>query len=169
MPGAGPGIQARPAGPRRPGRRQPTHRRAAGTRSLLSGLAALIALAAWPAFGLDDADRGAFRGAIDRQLGAFRRDAADDAWREASPGIRSQFGSPERFLDMVRQGYPPVYRPGRYAFGEVRELGEGAEQSVRIDDAAGIGWTAVYSFEKQPDGTWAISGCRLLRAPDEAV
>jgi hypothetical protein len=122
-----------------------------------------------PALGLDEADRGAFRSAIDRQISAFRRDAADDAWREASPGIKLQFGSAERFLEMVRQGYPPVYRPGRYAFGEVTESGEGAEQRVRIDDAAGTGWTAIYSFEKQPDGSWAISGCRLVRAPDESV
>ena len=117
----------------------------------------------------DEADRSAFRQAIDGQISAFRRDDAEAAWSLASPGIQGMFGSPDAFMAMVRQGYRPVYRPQRYELGEVRDVGAGAEQSVRIDDADGVGWTAIYSFEKQPDGHWAISGCRLVKAPDQSV
>lgn len=134
---------------------------------LLPLLAIAASLGAAPA--ADDADRSAFRQAIDGQIAAFRRDDADAAWSLASPGIRQMFGSPETFMSMVRQGYAPVYRPRRYELGEVRDVEAGAEQSVRIDDADGVGWTAIYSFEKQPDGHWAISGCRLVKAPDQSV
>lgn len=126
-------------------------------------------LAASPALALEDGDRSAFRSAIDRQIEAFRADNAETAFSFASPTLRQMFGTPERFMSMVRQGYPPVYRPRRYEFGEVKDTEAGPEQSVRIDDSEGIGWTAVYSFERQPDGSWAISGCRLVRAPDQSV
>lgn len=135
---------------------------------IVAGLVALAALTS-AALAIDDGDRSAFRTAIDRQIAAFRSDDAAAAWSEASPGIQGMFGSADNFMAMVRQGYPPVYRPKRYEFGDAKDAEAGPEQNVRIDDAEGIGWTAIYSFEKQPDGHWAISGCRLVRSPDQAV
>ena len=57
------------------------------------------------------ADRDAIRSVITTQLDAFRRADAPGAYAEAAPGIRQLFPTPEIFLDMVRRGYPPVYRP----------------------------------------------------------
>lgn len=136
------------------------------------GLACLLALAiVFPlgALAVEPADRAQMQGLVDRQIEAFRADDADRAYALASPAIRSMFGSAERFMAMVKGGYRPVYRPRRYEFGESRDGQAGPELFVRLDDSEGAGWTAIYSFEKQPDGGWAISGCRLVKAPDQTV
>lgn len=145
--------------------------RARGVRAGAAIAAILVGLLvpAGAAVALEDGDRSALRSAVDRQIEAFRADDAAGAFALASPALREMFVSPDRFMGMVRQGYRPVYRPKSYEFGETRDAEAGPELSVRIDDADGIGWTAVYSFERQPDGTWAISGCRLVRAPDQSV
>ena len=130
---------------------------------------AAAALLVRPALAIEDADRDAIRGVIRHQIEAFGRDDGPAAYGDASPAIREMFGTPEGFMAMVRQGYPQVYRPKHYDFGPVREAGDGFEQSLRIDDRDGIGWDAIYSLERQPDGSWAISGCRLVKAPDRSV
>lgn len=126
-------------------------------------------LAAPAAQSLDDADRAATRAAIERQIEAFRRDDAAGAYAFAAPAIQRMFPSEERFLDMVRQGYPPVYRPRSYEFGLVRETETGLDQLVGIQDAEGVDWDAVYSLERQPDRSWKISGCRLVKRPGSNV
>jgi len=37
------------------------------------------------------------------------------------------------------------------------------EQKVRIVDADGVPWDALYTLEPQPDGSLKISGCMLLK------
>jgi hypothetical protein len=106
---------------------------------------------------------------VERQIEAFRRDDAEAAYAFASPGLQSVFGTPERFLQMVREGYRPVHRPRTYAFGPDRDAPAGPEISLRIQDGDGVDWDVVYSFERAPDGTWRISGCRLVKAPGESV
>lgn len=109
------------------------------------------------------------RGVVARQIEAFRRDDAETAFSFASPGIQSLFPMRERFMSMVRESYAPVYRPRSYAFGEVSDLGDAATQAVKIIDQQGEAWSALYSFERQPDGSWRISGCELLKDPEEAA
>ena len=43
-------------------------------------------------------------------------DDAKRAFSYAAPSIRAMFGTPERFLAMVRAGYPVVYRPPAVTF-----------------------------------------------------
>jgi len=38
-------------------------------------------------------------------------------------------------------------------------------QPVRMTDAQGRAWIALYPMEQQPDGTWRINGCQLGRLP----
>ena len=52
-----------------------------------------------------------------------------------------------------------------YTFGTLRLEPDGPVQEVIITDAAGTQWLALYSMELQPDGTWKISGCSLVKAP----
>jgi hypothetical protein len=125
----------------------------------------------WPAFApaADEADRAGVRAVIARQLDAFARDDAAAAYAHAAPVIREAFPSEAVFMSMVRRGYAPVYRAKRHSFADLREVPGGLEQSVRIEDEAGEDWLAVYTLEKQPDGTWQISGCRLERVPSQAA
>jgi hypothetical protein len=32
-----------------------------------------------------------------------------------------------------------------------------------------VDWLAVYNLERQPDGTWRIAGCTLLKRPGQPV
>ena len=68
-------------------------------------------------------------------------------------------------MEMVRRGYQPVIDPQSFTFGPVTaEMNGRPTQVVTILDKAGKSWTALYAFERQPDGTWRISGVILKGA-----
>src|SRR5436190_7600536 len=116
--------------------------------------------------GLSDADRGAIRDIIGRQVEAFRRDDGAAAFGLASPSIQRMFGSAEIFMDMVRQGYQPVYRPRAFGFREIVDLNGQPAQKVHVVGPDGRPVTAFYPMTRLPDGSWRIDGC-FLQAPDE--
>lgn len=130
-------------------------------------LAALLLLCAMvgPARAQGDlsaADRATIQGVITRQIDAFRHDDAEAAFGFASPGIQDQFGTPGRFLDMVRRAYPAVHRPRAMEFTELR-LSEGAVvQEVELVGPDGALETALYTMERDAAGMWRISGCTLI-------
>jgi hypothetical protein len=72
-------------------------------------------------------------------------------------------------MRMVEQGYQPVYRSRSHSFAKLEETSAGLVQTVDIVDAAGEFWTAVYTFQRQPDGSWKITGCYLQKKPGESV
>jgi len=115
---------------------------------------------------LSDGDRAAIRDVIGRQVEAFRRDDGDAAFGLASPGIQQMFGTSGTFMDMVRQGYQPVYRPRAFDFAEIVELNGQPAQKVHVVGPDGRPVDAYYPMTQLPDGTWRIDGC-FLRAPDE--
>jgi hypothetical protein len=71
------------------------------------------------------------------------------------------FGTPEIFMDMVRQGYPMVYRPKLFDFAEVVMRDGRPTQKVRVIGPDGRHHTAFYPMTQLPDGTWRIDGCYL--------
>lgn len=115
-------------------------------------------------------DRSAeFQKIITSQIKAFRADDGELAFSFAAPIIRERFQRPDVFLQMVRHGYRPVYRPKSVSFGRMKETPIGPSQEVWIIDRNDDAWKAVYTFEQQPDGSWKISGCYLSRDKGEAV
>ena len=115
------------------------------------------------------ADAEQFQRIISDQITAFRADNGLAAYSYAAPAIKRIFPSPEVFMDMVRQGYRPVYRPRRFEFGDVTEEIQGRPtQQVTIIDENGKAWSALYVFERQPDGSWKIIGCSLVQSAGEA-
>jgi hypothetical protein len=118
------------------------------------------------AFAVDAAARDAAKATVERQIEAFRRDDAATAYAQAAPAIQSMFPSPETFIAMVREGYAAVYRARRYSVDRIEEAGDdGLALGVTLQDADGTDWAALYSLEKQADGAWRITGCRLVKAP----
>lgn len=113
-----------------------------------------------------ETDSAAIREVIDRQIAAFRRDDGETAFSFAAPSIRHMFGTVENFMDMVRGGYRPVYRPQTYRFGAIAIMDGMIVQKVHIVGPDGRAVTAFYIMEQQPDGTWRIAGCSL-GAPEE--
>ncbi len=115
---------------------------------------------------LSAADRQAIRDIIRSQVDAFRRNDDAAAFGYASPGIQRLFGTPGTFMDMVRQGYQPVYRPRVFDFEEIVDLNGQPTQKVRVIGPDGRPLTAFYPMRRLPDGSWRIDGC-YLKAPDE--
>ncbi|OCK58251.1 DUF4864 domain-containing protein [Bradyrhizobium sp. LMTR 3] len=101
---------------------------------------------------------------IRAQEQAFIRDDAAAAYSHAAPEIRQIFPQADIFMQMVRQGYAPVYRHKSFEFGEGRAAGGDIAQRVHIVDDNGEAWEAMYTLEQQPDGSLKITGCSLLKA-----
>jgi hypothetical protein len=108
-----------------------------------------------------DADWEAIQGVITAQLEAFRRDDATTAFSFASPSIQKQFHTPGEFMQMVRTGYSPVYRPGSVRFLDHFVVSGQVVQPLEIVTSDGEVVVAFYIMERQPDGTWRIAGCKL--------
>lgn len=133
---------------------------------LIAFLGLMLALALPATAQVSSSDQDAIRDVIQRQVDAFRRDDGETAFGFASPAIRGMFGSSDVFMDMVRQGYQPVYRPRVFEFREIVTLHGMVTQKVHVIGPDGRPVTAFYPMAQQPDGSWRIEGC-YLQAPDE--
>ncbi len=133
---------------------------------MVLALLLLGAAAAAPAAEVSDADAKAIRGVISEQLEAFARDDAARAFALATGGIRERFGSAEAFMEMVRTGYPVVYRPTTVQFEAPAVVAGEVIQPVRMTDAEGQAWIAFYPMQREAGGRWRIDGCRLERLRD---
>lgn len=126
----------------------------------------MLALALPAQAQVSTSDQTAIREVIERQVEAFRRDDGAAAFGYASPSIQGLFGTAETFMDMVRQGYRPVYRPQVFEFREIVTLHGMVTQKVHVIGPDGRPVTAFYPMAQQPDGSWRIEGC-YLQAPEE--
>lgn len=111
------------------------------------------------------AQDGPIEGTIQSQVDAFLAGDARAAFSYASPGIKRLFGSPERFAQMVEQGYPMVWRPSEVRYLEQRAFGEGVIQTVLMRDDAGVPWVLEYQMIEGPEG-WVINGVQVLQSPE---
>jgi hypothetical protein len=81
------------------------------------------------------------------------------AFAFATPALRRQYGSAEAFMRMIRSGYQALV-DARYV-----ELLEGAViegstvQPLRLVMPDGAVLVALYTMERQRDGSWRIAGC----------
>ena len=112
---------------------------------------------------LSAADREAIQAVVAQQLEAFQRDDEVAAFSYASPAIQAQFKTPGDFMRMVREAYEPVYRPRFTFFLEALVVNVQVIQPVQVVGPDGALLVAWYVMERQPDGTWRISGCVLNR------
>ena len=125
-------------------------------------LCALALPAAAPA-AVTSEDVAEIRAVINRQLDAFKRDDARQAFALVSPGVQQAFGTPERFLDTVRVSYRVVYRPSAVSFLGLTVIGQDAVQQVQLTDRSGAVWLAYYAMQRQRDGSWRTNGCHLAQ------
>jgi len=139
-------------------------RHARFARWLLGALACSLTAWALAAPALPTADQRAIRTVIQSQLDAFAAEDAQRAFALATPAIRQQFGTADVFIEMVRSGYPVVYRPARVSFLQPERDGATVLQRVQMTDAAGRAWVASYRMERQANGRWLIGGCEVVEA-----
>jgi hypothetical protein len=110
----------------------------------------------------------AIRGVISGQIDAFRADDFATAFTFASPTIKRLFGTSERFGEMVRSGYPMVWRPADVRFSGLRDRGGRMVQDVLVIDQAGAPHVLEYEMI-ETEGGWQINGVRVRRAGDAGV
>lgn len=132
-------------------------------RSAVVALAALLALASPAAADVAEADRADMQAIVSSQIAAFQSDDSAAAYEFASPSIRTIFPTADMFMDMVRGGYMPVYRPQSFTFGPLVDTPRGPVQRVFITGPDGAAYVAEYLFQQQPDGSWKINGVTLVK------
>ena len=134
-------------------------------RPFLLALLLVGASTALPAAEVAREDALAIRAVITEQLDAFTRDDAPRAFSLATTGIRAQFGTPDAFMNMVRSAYPVVYRRKTVQFEQPVVVEGEIIQPVRMTDAEGRAWIALYPMQREAAGGWRINGCQLARLP----
>ncbi|MGY6534184.1 MAG: DUF4864 domain-containing protein [Pararhodobacter sp.] len=107
------------------------------------------------------ADTAGPRAVIEAQIEAFQEDDFEAAFAFASDAIRGIFGTPERFGQMVRQGYPMVYRPAGLRFLDARDREGQLVQRVLVSDQAQRLHLIEYEMIETGAG-WRINAVRLL-------
>jgi len=122
------------------------------------------ASAASPHGEVSAADAKSVRDVIQAQLAALAVDDAKLAFSYAAPRLREMFGTPENFIEMVRNAYPVVYRPSGVAFLKPQWIEGELVQGVHMSDESGVLWLALYRLERQKDRRWRITGCQLVQA-----
>ena len=127
-------------------------------RLLFAAALLLLAASATRAERVSGDDANAVRAVVEAQLSAFAADDAKRAFSYAAPSIREMFGTPDRFMQMVRAGYPVVYRPASVVFLNPERVEGQLLQGVHLTDASGALWLAIYRLERQPDKSWRIAG-----------
>jgi Domain of unknown function (DUF4864) len=130
-------------------------------RALVLLTALLLGLAS-PACAGDEV--AAAQSVIRSQVEAFSHDDAVAAYSYAAPAIHEMFPQADLFMFMVQHSYAPVYRHKSFEFGEARVSDGKVAQRARIVDENGEAWEALYTLELEPDGSFKIIGCVLLKA-----
>ena len=116
-----------------------------------------------------DTDAIAIQRVIESQIEAFQRDDAAVAYGYASPAIQRIFPNPAIFMQMVRSGYRPVYRPQSFEFQELALIDGQIVQQVLFVGPDGQLVMALYSMQLQDGGRWRINGVRLITLPGETA
>lgn len=109
-------------------------------------------------------DMRSARAVVQAQLDAFAADDGPRAFSLATQNLRQMFGNADRFMAMVRAGYPVVYRPASVAFLVPEWLDRELIQGVHFTDEEGGLWLAIYRLQRQRDNSWRINGCELVES-----
>jgi hypothetical protein len=129
--------------------------------AIVFAVCALTALAAPPSgnASLRSAEWKAIQQVIGDQLKALKAGDGTKAMTYSVPGIRQQFGTPERFLRMVREGYSALLDARASTFLEGAVVDGVTIQPLQLVLPDNTVLVALYQMEKQRDGRWRIAGC----------
>lgn len=120
---------------------------------------ATMALAAEPE--LRASDWKAIQEVIAAQRAALIAGDGGKAFDYATPSLRTQFGDAATFMAMVHLGYQALLTARYTEFLEGAVIEGLVIQPLRLIDADNSVRVALYTLERQPNGAWRISGCRI--------
>jgi len=140
------------------------------TASILAGLVVPWCNSAMAVENITTADAIAIHETVQSQLEAFSNDDADGAFQLATPEKRLLIGSPDKFLQLIKEEYHPIYRYQRVIFSPAEVVDGEAIQVVRITDGYSRVWVAVFWMQQgEEDSSWKIDGCQLLETTSVSV
>lgn len=118
---------------------------------------------------LPRADWKSIEQVIGQQRSALMAGDGAKALTFATAAIREQFGSPDNFLRMVRDGYSPLLEARATTFLEGAVIEGRVIQPLRLILPDNTVLVALYQMEKQKDGRWKIGGCVLAPSTVQAT
>ena len=110
---------------------------------------------------LAPAEWKAIQRVIAEQRTALHAGDARKAFAYASPGIQAQFNDATTFMAMVRGAYASLLTARYVEFLDGAVIEGLVIQPLRLIDADSTVRVALYTMEKQNDGSWRISSCRI--------
>lgn len=118
---------------------------------------------------LPRADWKAIEQVIEQQRNALIAGDGTKAMAFATPALRGQFGTPENFLRMVRNGYAALLDARATRFLEGAVIEGSVIQPLRLILPDNTVLVAIYQMEKQKDGRWKIAGCVIAPSTVQAT
>jgi len=118
---------------------------------------------------LQPAEWKAIEQAIGGQRAALKAGDGAKALTFATPSIRDQFGTPDRFMRMVRDGYAPLLAARDTVFLEGAVIEGAVIQPLRLILPDNTVLVAIYQMERQKDGRWKIAGCVIAPSTVQAT
>ncbi len=106
---------------------------------------------------VEEADLKAIQLVINGQILAFKSDDHNAAYEFAAPNVRQAFPTVDIFINMVKSGYEPLYRPASYFFGRSMMSEGEVYQELIISDATRQLWQVIYTLSQQQDQSWKVS------------
>lgn len=105
------------------------------------------------------------RAMILKQLDAIQRDNGPEAFGLNTPRLRDGFGTPEKFMRMVRRSFTELYHADSVHFVHVTTMmdqGMGLDvQALAFKGSGGEQMVAVYEMKEVRDGVWRVDRCTL--------
>lgn len=117
----------------------------------------------------DAASKAEIQRVIEAQIDAFKKDDGETAFGFATDSIRALFGTPERFLNMVRTSYGQIYRPRSVEFRRLLIVRGEPIQEVFFVGLDLTTMLALYRMERQADGSWRINGVLVADTAEQAT
>lgn len=111
--------------------------------------------------GVEKNDALAVQWVIDHQIKAFKSGDHHWAYTFAAPNVKKAFPTVEMFIDMVREGYKPLYRPSSYFFGRSMYLDGEIYQELIVSDSTRQLWQVIYTLRQQFDNSWKVTNVMM--------
>lgn len=106
---------------------------------------------------VSDKDIQAVQLVIGNQISALKTGDGDSAYFYAAPNVKQAFPSAANFINMVQQGYKPLYQHRSFVFGKHTLSNGEIYQELIITDETRKLWQFIYTLSRQEDSSWKVT------------
>jgi hypothetical protein len=114
-------------------------------------------------------DARSIQAVVKSHITALSQDDAEQVFESATSATQVEFGSPEDFLQLIKQEYRPIYQSRHAIFASPEVIDGDTIQVVNVTDDSDHVWVALFRMERDTDGRWKIDGCQLIQTSSVAT